>query len=120
MSDEDWTTAAVCAQGIADLWHSPDAHQRIRAVGLCHTCPVRAQCHTEREQLLDNGAHLFGVWAGTDYGMAKGHLRVRLRQEPEHGTANGARQHYRLGTTMCEPCRTAQRAMNAERRAVAS
>lgn len=36
----------------------------------------------------------------------------------EHGTAKGARQHWRLGETPCQPCRAAYNALRAAQRAV--
>lgn len=40
------------------------------------------------------------------------------RKEPEHGTPAGYKQHRRLGTPACEPCRAANRArLAAYRRA---
>jgi len=66
---------AVCADG-HDYWHADDARERATAVSLCLNCPARAACTLDREAALDNGVRLFGVWAGKDYGMAKGYARV--------------------------------------------
>lgn len=67
---------AVCRTG-HDYWHADDVRERATAVSLCLNCPARATCTLDREAALDNGVRLFGVWAGTDYGMAKkGYARV--------------------------------------------
>lgn len=113
--DVDWTAAAVCAQGMPDYWHAFDNRDRCSAMALCRTCPVRADCHTERERLLDGGHRLYGVWAGDDYGMKNGHQRVKAPVTPDHGTEAGARQHYRMGERPCESCRQAMNLANRTR-----
>ena len=76
--DEGWSHQAAChytRPGWVDLWHDPYEHNRRQAVQLCRLCPVRAECHLDREAALDRGVRLYGVVAGTDYGWTKGYAR---------------------------------------------
>jgi hypothetical protein len=80
-ADEHWTHQAAChytQPEWRDFWHSPRLVDRVHAKHLCrNACPVRAECHTDREAALDSGAHLLGVVAGTDYGWTNGYQRVK-------------------------------------------
>ncbi len=104
---------AVCADG-HDYWHADDVRERADAVSLCLACPARDACTLDREAALDNGVRLFGVWAGVDYGMAKGYARVHVRDVMPCGTSAAARRHRRRGEPVCPACATAERVRRAD------
>lgn len=114
---QDWRADALCPQVSLDEFHAEQGiggtEQINFAKQCCELCPVKAAC-------LDYALaanEQFGIWGGTTP-----RVRRRLRAErgittslpkPEfvswHGTASGARRHWRNGTKVCDECREAER-----------
>ena len=58
-----WHGQALCAQIGGDLWHPDDAYATARAVALCRTCPVAADCLDYAMTVEPPGCR-HGVWGG--------------------------------------------------------
>jgi len=82
-----------------------------RALALCGTCPVVAQC---LKHAIDE-PELHGIWGGTTEQERRGMRRHSTRQI-HHGTNAGYQQHAQWGVPQCEPCKTAHAKYQTARR----
>lgn len=114
---QDWRDDALCPQVSIDEFHVEQGigstEQINFAKQICGLCPVQAEC---LDYALAANEQI-GVWGGT---TPKARQRLRAERgitsnlpKPEfaswHGTAAGARRHWRNGTKVCDECREAER-----------
>ncbi len=61
MRKGDWTQRAACRGVDTEIFYPASPEQEAEALGICATCPVRAQC-------LDfavRNKETYGIWGGT-------------------------------------------------------
>ena len=112
---QPWMEDAECAKpGVNPEWFFSECAQSDEyqiAESICHRCKVKTQC---LEYALDSPMQVFGRWGAQ--GQSDINEQRRKRPKPDvfhHGTAAGARRHYRRGERPCEPCRKAAALYNA-------
>lgn len=118
INTEPWTQQAVCF-GKYDLFdpHGPDESAYDKAVAICHTCPVMAQCNDYANRTDARG----GVWGGRvrlEHPKRTERTRTpgRNRKEIAHATQRGYQQHIRRGEKACDACRIANTEASKRRR----
>lgn len=122
----DWHQQAACrTHPDPDLWFptSGQHHRAQRAVTICRSCPVLAECRT----WVDRHDPPYGIWAATTQTQRdeqRGHRGARradrwvtdaLTYRSKCGTPAGYARHKRRGETTCQPCRDANTRYVAER-----
>lgn len=105
-----WQRHAVCASVDPELWF-PENGVSPRAVRVCQTCPVIAEC---RAYALNSKEYLFGVWGGMTEADRRRARRDRPRLKP-CGTRAAHQRHVAAGETPCAPCVEAAREYHARR-----
>lgn len=110
----EWMLDALCAQTggnwFADETPAGNSPEIREAIQICRLCAVQTQC---LEYALVNDER-YGIWGGIS---AKARKSIRTRRNlpppppPEdwHGTAAGAKRHYRRNETPCGDCLRAAR-----------
>jgi len=105
----DWVKSSLCSQIDPELWfpaHARDAKVQ-ESIAICQQCPVIEECKAYADEIEAD----FGVWGGE----LRGTKPRRKGFEWEHGTATGARRHYRNGEKPCGPCLEASQREKRER-----
>jgi WhiB family redox-sensing transcriptional regulator len=90
--------------GDPDLWFPEHGRSPADAIRVCGMCDANQQC---LDYALRSPTPLIGIWGGTSETQRKKmRRRLGIRNAPriDHGTANGARHHYRLGEKPCPAC----------------
>lgn len=123
-----WMDQAACRHIDADLFFPARGESLEAAIAVCTECPVRAHCLA---YALTNGER-YGVWGGTSekqrrqiraerakrLGLSgRRYLPGDTRPPIDHGTTAGNAAHRARGEEPCPPCKEAQAAYVAERRA---
>lgn len=96
MSRGRWQDRAACRGHDPEIWFDEDRLER--AVAICNTCPVIAECR-------DFGRRsTAGVWAGEsrEHKGARGSLTNEFLEE--HGTPTGYNLHITRGEQPCGRC----------------
>lgn len=97
--------AACATTDTPEWWFPADAGIDHRARAICLACPVRRGC---LDAALER-REMHGMWGGLSQ-KALRRLVLALPKLPapiRHGTAAGARAHYRRGEKPCPPCAAA-------------
>lgn len=114
-----WAEHAACAPH-PRAWWFPERYETggyARAVAICATCPVRAEC-LEEALAYEIGRHdRFGMWGGltpaertreADRREAAGIPVPRRRaRQAQCGTSSGYHRHHRRREPACQPCKDA-------------
>jgi WhiB family redox-sensing transcriptional regulator len=103
---EAWMDDAACTGRDPELFY-PERKSDTEAKLCCYDCPVREKClqiALERYEV--------GIWGGTNDEQRKllrRKLNITVKPPPSisHGTASGARAHYRANEKPCKECRDA-------------
>jgi hypothetical protein len=119
--------SALCRQTDPELWFperdDPSTKGMIRMIRraqqVCRACPVQIEC---LDYALANNERA-GIWAGINFNTAKARVRdelrrqrnIEVRDEFEHGTESGARNHRLRGQPVCLSCRNASVAARRRR-----
>lgn len=106
-----WAEHAAC-KGKTDLFfpEQGDTKSYAKAVAICGTCPVFAECR----QHIDENDERFGIWAGTNS------VRRRIERNPNSDalwTRCGTVKSYQFGCR-CDDCRIVFLEYQRERRAL--
>ena len=104
----EWKDKAAC-KGLTDLMYPArgDHDGLMRALAICDSCTVRAECF---EYVLDLGEPE-GIWAGTTARQRRAMRAESFRRQARCGTT----AKYRAGCR-CDECRAAVRAYDRERK----
>jgi hypothetical protein len=124
-----WKADAACKGCDPNWWHPPRGGNRdsLKAIAICNTCPVTAEC---LQYALDNDER-GGIWGGVSVDVHRRRMtgsrparRVVRRPRPPvipkpivHGTLAGYMAERRQGLERCPECLEARRIYNNEQRA---
>jgi WhiB family redox-sensing transcriptional regulator len=120
-TNTSWMSSAACQFVDPEVFYPTGvgvAGQReaARAVLVCKSCPVMADC-AEYSKKFARG---WGVWGGVHKGSRSARPPGRpKRREPwpiKHGTVAGYQQHHKQGVPLCEECVSANKAYRRARR----
>lgn len=121
VNDTGWMDHAACVGVDPELFfaHEQDILARTRALAICASCPVAAQCLA------------WGIKHGLRYGIYGGMTRTARdrwrklngitlpyvpRIKKDHGSGAAYRNHSREGTPICEQCKAWSRETRAKNR----
>lgn len=62
MIPQERLTLARCHEVDPELFFPEDKEQKLDAMGICETCPIKQECYGEAARITGIGAH--GVWGG--------------------------------------------------------
>lgn len=111
-----WMEQAICSQVDPEIFFPVHGESAQAAQRICETCPVQQTC---LQWALDHNEN-FGVWGGLTAEQREklGYRSKTIDREESlkgwgsalygHGTAAGAKRHWREGTPMCRSCRNAE------------
>lgn len=107
--NRDWVADALCAQVDTNLFFpETPGSSSLAAKRICAECPVKLPC---REWAIENNE--WGIWGGLSWNQRR---QQRSGPHIEHGTAAGARAHYRIGERPCRDCAAAALQYDRNRR----
>ena len=117
LEPEEWRAAALCAQiDVGDIFFPDKKGENPReAKAICEACEVKDPCLQYALRRPE-----WGIWGGTtarERQIMRRDLGIRLQPVITHGTAAGARAHYRAGEKPCQACARAQTLDGQMRRA---
>jgi WhiB family redox-sensing transcriptional regulator len=73
---EDWRQRALCAGHPHREWWFSDLHEdTLRAIAICHVCPVSSQCLSHALGIGEK----FGIWGGHTYAQRRRLSRMLRR-----------------------------------------
>ncbi len=109
----DWNDRSACGPDDLATFYAYDGATQAKAKAICAGCPVREECLA----YALNTKQPEGIWGGaTERERLMMMGKARMPAEPEHGTAAGYKQHFRVGTAPCQLCRTAQTMVRRQER----
>lgn len=113
----EWQGQAACRGVDPGIFFTERGQSTAPAKLVCQSCPVREEC---LDFALENGEK-FGIFGGKSERERRVMRRVRniaagTVKPTRCGTVAGSSMHKRRGEPLCEDCRIALRAYEADRR----
>lgn len=76
LTEGGWRARAACKQHDPIWWAVPSKTTRARAIKVCWSCPVRAECAAQQKTDIANGLLTVGIYAGREYRLCREGVRA--------------------------------------------